>query len=198
MRSVILICGFLIFFLLSCSQEPEPDYLPVNFTVNTQMLGASYNSQLVPFGIDYPRAVQVVDPTELLNLRESIQADTNAYFKIELLDLKRSTSGMVVTVSSIDSLETVSKILDDNYLEQLKTTFSTQSVIRNKVSINNISTVQFIVTSEDYVNIKLFLIFEPSIFQVDYFIRSDQYYELLEQIESSIGSISRKKTEEKR
>ncbi|MBT4033445.1 MAG: hypothetical protein HOE61_01705 [Candidatus Marinimicrobia bacterium] len=112
--------------------------------------------------------------------------------------MKRSTSGMVVTVSSIDSLETVSKILDDNYLEQLKTTFSTQSVIRNKVSINNISTVQFIVTSEDYVNIKLFLIFEPSIFQVDYFIRSDQYYELLEQIESSIGSISRKKTEEKR
>jgi hypothetical protein len=66
------------------------------------------------------------------------------------------------------------------------------------VSINKIPTIQFIVTSENYINIKLFLILEPSTIQVDYFIPSHQYSEKLEQIESSIGSISHKKKEEKK
>ena len=193
-----LICGVLLFSVLSCSPEPEPDYLPVNFTVNQQILGLSYISSQVPFSIDYPLDVQAVDSVDIMNFRESIQADTNAYFKIELLDMKRSTAGMVVTVSLIDSAETASRILNDNYLEQLKTTFNTESIIRNKVSINKIPTIQFIVTSENYINIKLFLILEPSSIQVDYFIPSHQYSEKLEQIESSIGSISHKKKEEKK
>lgn len=198
MRSLTLIYGILLLCLLSCSQDPKQDYLPVNFTVNAEMLGTSYHSQLPSFSIAYPVDVQVVDSIEILNLRESIHADTNAYFKIELLDMKRFASGLVMTVSLIDSLESVSKVLEDNYLEKLKATFSTNSVTRNLVSINQIPTIQFIVTSESVINIKLFMLFEPNIIQVDYFIRSDQYYALLEQIESSIGSISHNSKEEKK
>jgi len=198
LRSLTLIYGILLLCLLSCSQDPKQDYLPVNFTVNAEMLGTSYHSQLPSFSIAYPVDVQVVDSIEILNLRESIHADTNAYFKIELLDMKRFASGLVMTVSLIDSLESVSKVLEDNYLEKLKATFSTNSVTRNLVSINQIPTIQFIVTSESVINIKLFMLFEPNIIQVDYFIRSDQYYALLEQIESSIGSISHNSKEEKK
>ena len=198
MRFLTLICGILGLCLLSCSQDLKHDYLPVDFTVNADMLGTSYHSQHPSFSIDYPRDVHIVDSIEVLNFRESIQADTNAYLKITLLDMKRADSGLVVTISLIDSLESASNILDDSYLEQLKTTFSTNSVIRNEVSINQIPTIQFIVTSKDLINIKLFMLFEPNIIQVDYFIRSDQYYALLEQIESSIGSISRNYKEEKK
>ena len=198
MRSRLLIRSFPILLVLACSPTAEPDYLPVEFSVNADLLGESFYSPLLSFSIDYPLEVQVVDSAEILNLQESIQADTNAYFKIDLLDMKHSSRGMVITVSIIDSIETVSKILNDHYLEQLKTTFNTRAIIRNQVSINKIHAVQFIVTAEDYVNIKLFMLFEPRIIQVDYFIPGHQYYELLEQIESSIGSISHKKKEEKK
>ncbi len=198
MSSRLLSWSFSVLFVLSCSPTAEPDYLPVDFSVNADLLGESFYSHLLSFSIDYPLEVQVVDSAEILNLQESIQADTNAYFKIDLLDMKHSSRGMVITVSIIDSIETVSKILNDHYLEQLKTTFNTRAIIRNQVSINKIHAVQFIVTAEDYVNIKLFMLFEPRIIQVDYFIPGHQYYELLEQIESSIGSISQKKKEEKK
>ena len=198
MRSRLLIRSFPILLVLTCSPTAEPDYLPVEFSVNADLLGESFYSHLLSFSIDYPLEVQVVDSAEKLNFQESIRADTNAYFKIDLLDMNHSSRGMVITVSIIDSIETVSKILNDHYLEQLKTTFNTQAIKRNQVSINNIHTVQFIVTSEEYINIKLFMLLKPSIIQVDYFIPDHQYYELLEQIESSIGSISHKKKEEKK
>ncbi len=198
MRSHFAFCGFIILSVLSCSPKADPDYLPVEFSVNADVLGESFSYSLLSFSLNYPRDVQPVDSAAFLNFQESVKADTNGYFKIELLDMKQSTQGTAVTISKIDSNEILTKILNDNYLEQLKATFDTQAIIRNTVSINNIPTVQFIVTSKDYIIIKLFLLFEPNFIQVDYFIPSHQYYELLDQIESSMGSISHKSKEERK
>jgi len=198
MRLYNLSYGIFYLLIMACSQQAQPEYQAIDFTVNEAVLGTSYLSESIPFNLRYPMDVQAVDSTDFLTIRESVNSDTNAYFMMKLLDIKRSTSGSVVTISIIDRLEEKSKILDDQYMEQLKTTFNTNSVIRNKVLINNIPSIQFIVTAEDYINIKLFLLFEPNIFQIDYFIPSGQYYELLEQVESSIGSISLKNNKEKK
>ena len=182
--------------LLNCTPPPETEYKPVGFDVNLELLNKARQISDTPFTIQTPLIMQPVDSLSFANYYSAIATDTNAYISLELENLSAADNGAVIMISRLVNPADSVRIFEPGYIHQLQATFQTNSVQRDKISINGIRAVQFIITSADYVNFKLFLLVETSQIQIDYFIPAALYQDLVEHIQSSIGSIIPKHTKE--
>ena len=170
----------------------------MEFDVNQELLYIAPTSSDLPFTIQMPTIMQNADSLTFANYYSAIAADTGAYIDLELENLFATDNGAVVMISRLVNLADSVLVMEPDYIDQLKTTFQTDSVQRDKIYVNGIRAVQFIITSASYVNFKLFLILENSQVQVDYFIPVTLYQDLIEHIQSSIGSIIPKLTKERK
>ncbi len=196
LKRISILVITLCILVFACAPENQDEYEPVSFDVNQELLKEAPILRQLPFSMQTPLDMQDADSLDVANVNASMAADTNAFTKLELRRLSQSQAGSVIMISQLLNPRDTNMIFTDDYLERLKESFHTNSVHRDKLSINGIRTLQFIITSPEYVTFKLFLLFEKAVFQIDYFIPGNLYEAQIEHVQSTIGSILPKHTKE--
>jgi hypothetical protein len=79
--------------------------------------------------------------------------------------------------------------IDSTYYNVVVDNFKTKNINQGKFKINGIKTIQYIITAQEIVLIKLIFNIKGFYYQLDYIIPLSNYEEKLRSIESSIGSI---------
>ncbi|MEE9573442.1 MAG: hypothetical protein V3W20_10370, partial [Candidatus Neomarinimicrobiota bacterium] len=165
------------------------EFQNIVFNVNTNLLSAKrflINNKLeLRIPIDYHK----INDDTFLTVKKTIESDSTAFFKMSLLSVFNSPNGSYLLISKIISDKNVFEEVDSNYYELLVENIKTRNIDIGNVKINGINVIQYLITTNDTVIIKLILNVKDSYYQIDYIIPLEIYEKELKFIESSIGSI---------
>jgi len=190
--------SLIIILLLSticCSSDNKIDdeFAIVDFNVNKNLLSD------IPVIVDnilqitFPLDFNTIDANNFQKIKTAIDSDTNSFFQLSLLTVLNSSSGCSAILSKIISENYVFDELDSTYYNLLADNLKTDNIIKSKIKINGIKTVQYIIITPEIVIIKLIINKQELFYQFDFIIPLSNYEEKLRSIESSIGSIIDKK-----
>ncbi len=193
---------FVLMFLLasvSCSSESKQNdkFVEIEFNVDNKLL--SDKSKIVDgnFDIHYPEGFNSIVGNNFNRIKATIDSDSTSYFPLSLLSIHNTVSGSSSILSKIQATSEVFNKLDSNYTKLLSKNFNTKNINQSHIKINGIKTIQYIITTNEIVLLKLIFKVMENYYQLDYIIPLTEYEKELKSIESSIGSII-KKTEVKR
>jgi hypothetical protein len=186
---------FSIFFLISCNGD---DFNQKNdalkFYVDNSLLADSIFLENSNVLLRPPLGWEPISEIDFEKLSKSIKSEDNI-FDIHLSNTYRSIDGALMIISSIQSKADNFGYIPIDYKELLIQQFSTEDIYSLKLSINQISVLQYLINTDKFVIIRIFISSNPN-YQIDYIIPRNIYEKELMKIESSIGSII-KKTEDK-
>lgn len=189
-KNIILLL-VMLFQSIGCTYENKgsDEFQNIVFNVNTKLLSAErffINNKLeLRMPIDYHQ----IDDDKFLTVKETIESDSAAFFKMSLLSVFNSPNGSYSIISKIVSDNNIFEEVDSAYYALLAENFKTKNINIGKVKINGINAIQYLITTNDTVIIKLILNVKDSYYQIDYIIPLEIYEKELKFIESSIGSI---------
>jgi hypothetical protein len=181
----------IVFSVVSCgsTNQTQNKFKRVDFAVDLDLLSQFPAVVEEAFEICFPEDFVELDELNFKVLKSAIDSDSTSFFPLSLQSVYQSQDGCASLLSRIVSDVEVFDKLGSEYSILLTENFSTDNVHRGKLRINNINTVQYIVTNSDIVLIKLLFLVNRSYFQLDYIIPFTVYESKLKSIESSIGSI---------
>ena len=181
----------MLFSMISCSNSIKltDDFNEVVFNVDENLLADTPVMIDNNFRIKYPLDFNEIDGINFQTIKTTIDSDTKSFFQMSLLVANNSLKGSSSILSKILSEKNVFNELDSNYYNLLVDNFGTKNVNKGKIKINGIKTIQYIITTPEFVLIKLIFYLKGFYYQLDYIIPFSIYEENLRSIESSIGSI---------
>jgi hypothetical protein len=187
----IIVLSVILFQSFGCTHENKKsdDFQNIVFDVNTNLLSTKrsiINNKLeLRMPIDYSK----IDDDKFLIVKKTIESDSAAFFNMALLSVFNSPNGSYSVISKIVSDKNVFEEVDSTYYALLVENFKTENITIGKVKINGIDAIQYLISTNDTVIIKLILCVKDSYYQIDYIIPLEIYEKELRSIESSIGSI---------
>lgn len=187
----IIVLSVILFQSFGCTHENKryDDFQNIVFDVNTNLLSTKKsiinNNIELRMPIDYSK----IDDDKFLIVKETIESDSAAFFNMALLNVFNSPNGSYTVISKIVSDKNVFEEVDSTYYALLVENFKTKNITIGKVRINGIDAIQYLISTNDTVIIKLILCVKDSYYQIDYIIPLEYYEKELRSIESSIGSI---------
>lgn len=191
----IIVLSVILFQSFGCTHENKrsDDFQNIVFDVNTNLLSTKrsiINNKLeLRMPIDYSK----IDDDKFHIVKKTIESDSAAFFNMALLNVFNSPNGSYSVISKIVSDKNVFEEVDSTYYALLTEISKAKNIIKSKVKVNGIDVIQYIISTNDKVMIKLILNVENSFYQIDYIIPLKYYEKELRSIESSIGSIFKTK-----
>ena len=181
----------LLLSTISCSPDNKINdgFTEVVFNVDSNLLSKTPVTIENIFQITYPSDFNKIDDINFQKIKTVIESDTASFFRLSPLTVYKSSSGSTSILSKIISEENVFNKIDTTYYNLLANNFEIKKVNQGKIIINGIKTIQYIITTQEIVLIKLIFILKGFYYQLDYIIPLSIYKENLRSIESSIGSI---------
>ncbi len=188
-KSILLIVS--LFSTIGCVSENKinDEFTKIEFDINTNLLSETPETIDNVFQITFPLDFNKIDDINFQKIKTSIDSDTTSFFQLSLLAVYNSINGGSSILSKIISKKDVFNEIDSTYYNLLVVNFRTKNINRSKIKINGIKTIQYIITTEEVVLIKLILNIRGFYYQLDYISPLSIYKEKLKSIESSIGSI---------
>ena len=180
--------------LIGCNSEDNSNLKLVeniNIFVDYDKLSSNYNfsdsSTIFNPPINWTRSSK--DAIEAFNKKLN---DNDNVIDINVEDSFISDDGSFVLISRINSNESNFNYIPKDYLELMKEQFSVDSIIHYTFNVNNILVRQYLITLENIMIFKIF-IENNNNFELDFFLSKELYNNQIKSIESSIGSIKRRK-----
>ena len=142
------------------------------------------------FSIYLPINWSPFDSNNFIQLQRAIETNENI-IQLELVDGYQSKDLATCIISKVKTNKDDFSYIPENYIEILKSQFSTENINVSQIDINNTPIRQFIISNDNHTVIKLFISGVQN-YQVDYIIPRGVYEAELGKIESSIGTITNK------
>jgi hypothetical protein len=176
---------------ISCSSDNKIDdgFTEIAFNVDENLLSNTPEMIENIFQVKFPVDFNKIDDINFQAIKTAIDSDTTSFFQLSLLAVYKSLSGSSSILSKIISDKNVFNEIDSTYYNMVVDNFRTKNINQGKIKINGIKTVQYIITAQEVVLIKLLINVKGFYYQLDYIIPLSKYEEKLRGIESSIGSI---------
>jgi hypothetical protein len=176
---------------ISCSSDNKIDdgFTEIVFNVDENLLSNTPEMIENIFQVKFPVDFNKIDDINFQAIKTAIDSDTTSFFQLSLLAVYKSLSGSSSILSKIISDKNVFNEIDSTYYNMVVDNFRTKNINQGKIKINGIKTVQYIITAQEVVLIKLIINVKGFYYQLDYIIPLSKYEEKLRGIESSIGSI---------
>ncbi len=181
----------LLLSTISCSSDNNihDGFTEIAFNVDTSLLSNTPEMIENIFQIKFPVDFNKIDDINFQAIKTVIDSDTTSFFPLSLLAVYKSSSGSSSILSKILSDKNVFNEIDSTYYNMVVDNFKTKNINQGKFKINGIKTIQYIITAQEIVLIKLIFNIKGFYYQLDYIIPLSNYEEKLRSIESSIGSI---------
>ncbi len=181
----------LLLSTISCSSNNKIDngFTEIVFNVDTNLLSNTPEMIENIFQIRFPVDFNKIDDINFQAIKTAIDSDTTSFFQLSLLAVYKSLIGSSSILSKILSDKNVFNEIDSTYYNMVVDNFKTKNINQGKFKINGIKTIQYIITAQEIVLIKLIFNIKGFYYQLDYIIPLSNYEEKLRSIESSIGSI---------
>lgn len=189
----ILIFSGLYLNMVSCENTQHktiPENKDLSFNINHNLLNKIPLINEDGFTIYTPINWVAFDSTSIIQLKRAIETNENV-IQLELVGSYQSKDLATCIISKISSNKEEFQYIPENYIEILKSQFSTENINVSQIDINNTPVRQFIISNHNYTVIKLFISGIQN-YQVDYIIPRGVYEAELGKIESSIGTITNK------
>jgi len=187
----ILISSGLYLNMVSCENTQHktiPKNKDLSFNINHNLLN---NTPLINddgFTIYTPINWVAFDSTSIIQLKRAIETNENV-IQLELVGGYQSKDFATCIISKVITNKEEFQYIPENYIEILKSQFSTENINVSQIDINNTPVRQFIISNNNHTVIKLFISGVQN-YQVDYIIPRGVYESELGKIESSIGTIT--------
>jgi len=181
----------LLLSTISCSSNNKIDngFTEISFNVDENLLSNTPEMIENIFQIKFPVDFNKIDDINFQAIKTAIDSDTTSFFQMSLIAVYKSLSGSTSILSKILSDKNVFNEIDSTYYNVVVDNFKTKNINQGKFKINGIKTIQYIITAQEIVLIKLIFNIKGFYYQLDYIIPLSNYEEKLRSIESSIGSI---------
>jgi hypothetical protein len=187
-----LLILILIFMFGGCSESTQnysDDYPEMEFQVNSELLSDTL-TQISEFEFNLPLNWSKVNSDQFSAINKIFYNDTLLNnFKI-LNGYQNNNSLILIAVT--DSTNK-SKIIN-NFSNELEKTFKRSSINFSKFRISDIEVSQFIATNETHTSFHLFLNLD-AFYLIEFLIPLETYKQQIQMIESTIGTITKRKQE---
>ena len=160
----------------------------LSFKIDHNLLNKTPFKNNEGFSIYLPINWSPFDSNNFIQLQSAIEANENV-IQLELVGGYQSKDFATCIISKVKTNE--DNYIPDNYIEILKSQFSTENINVSQIDINNTPVRQFIISNNNHTVIKLFISGVQN-YQVDYIIPREVYEAVLGKVESSIGTITNK------
>jgi len=192
-KYILVICS--LFSTIGCQSDNtiNGEFIKIEFDINKSLLSAIPVTIENAFHVTYPVDFTEIDKTDFKMIKTAIESDSTSFFQLSPIAVYKSSGGSTSILSKIISEEEVFDKIDTTYYNVLANNFETRYIEQSKIKINGINTIQYIITTTEVVLIKLIFHVRDFYYQLDYIIPISIYEEKLKSIESSIGSIHKKK-----
>ncbi|SVB38862.1 uncharacterized protein METZ01_LOCUS191716, partial [marine metagenome] len=134
-----------------------------------------------------PRSFYAIGDEELTLLKNHLENQPNAIFTTSVLGAFTDSVGSTIIVSEISNANVLEK-LDDKFNDALSAAWGGEKPIRSQFTINDLPVVHFQLFNDRVVNVKLFVLINP-VFQLDFIVRRDVYFDYQTSIESLFGTL---------
>lgn len=189
--SFIFSCLFIN--MISCKDtqnNSKAENKNLSFNINYDLLNKTPLKNDEGFSIYLPINWIAFDSTKSFQLKQALETNENL-IPLELVGGYQSKDLSTCIISKINSNREEFQYIPENYIEILKSQFSTENINVSHIEINNKPVRQFIISNNKHTVIKLFISGSQN-YQVDYIIPREVYETELGKIESSIGTITNK------
>ena len=160
----------------------------LSFKIDHNLLSKTPLKNNEEFSIYLPINWSPFDSNNFIQLQRAIEINENV-IQLELVGGYQSKDLATCIISKVKTNE--DNYIPENYIEILKSQFSTENINVSQIDINNTPVRQFIISNKSHTVIKLFISGVQN-YQVDYIIPREIYEAELDKIESSIGTITNK------
>ena len=160
----------------------------LSFKIDHNLLNKTPLKNNEEFSIYLPINWAPFDSNNFIQLQRAIEANENV-IQLELIGGYQSKDFATCIISKVKTKE--DNYIPENYIEILKSQFSTENINVSQIDINNAPVRQYIVSNNHHTVIKLF-ISGAQHYQLDYIIPREVYEAELIKVESSIGTITNK------
>ncbi len=194
----IIRAGALLVALLcvvSCSgqSDAEDAFLPAEFDTRQDLLSGQVLIDST-FFMQAPLAWADLDTGSFNVVREAISNDTAAFFTLEPIRIMSSPAGASCIISKIADNLSVFESLNEDFKGKLKLTSQSENVTKGSFSVGGVRVVQYRVITPDLIAFKLFCLVDTGYYQIDYLLPAGLYEGEIRKVESSIGSITSRRT----
>ena len=162
----------------------------LSFKIDHNLLNKTPLKNNEEFSIYLPINWSPFDSNNFIQLQRAIETNENV-IQLELVDGYQSKDFATCIISKVITIKNSFEYIPENYIEILKSQFSTENINVSQIDINNTQVRQFIISNNNHTVIKLFILGIQN-YQVDYIIPRGVYEAELGKIESSIGTITNK------
>ena len=160
----------------------------LSFKIDHNLLNKTPLKNNEEFSIYLPINWAPFDSNNFIQLQRAIEANENV-IQLELIGGYQSKDFATCIISKVKTNE--DNYIPENYIDILKSQFSTENINVSQIDINNTPVRQFIISNHHHTVIKLFISGVQN-YQVDYIIPRGVYEAELGKIESSIGTLINK------
>ncbi len=186
------ICALTAIALLGCGRKKnqETELPSLQFKVDHKLLSEAIqlDSGLT---ISFPKDWSTVPEAAFEQMRQSAAIDTTLPFRINLREVRQSTTGALVAVSLITDHRNVFADLDSSYDRKLEALFGGEKLDKTSFQLNGLPTLQYRLIGPDLVAFRIICAVTDKYFLTDFIIPRSVYDQEVRKIESCIGSISR-------
>ena len=172
--------------LVSCSKDSVPEKFP-KMELQTDLDLLSEKTVFNNLSLRIPRSFYAIGDEELVLLKNGLENQPNAIFTTVVLDAFIDSVGSTIIVSEISNANVLEK-LDDEFNDALSAAWDEEKPIRSQFTINDLPVVHYQLFNDRVVNVKIF-VFNNSVFQLDFIVRRDVYFEYQTSIESLLGTL---------
>ena len=162
----------------------------LSFKIDHNLLNKTPLKNNEKFSIYLPINWSPFDSNNFIKLQRAIEANENV-IQLELVGGYQSEDLATCIISKVSSNKEEFQYIPENYIEILKSQFSTENINVSQIYINNTPVRQFIISNNNHTVIKLFISGLQN-YEVDYIIPRGVYKAELGKVESSIGTITNK------
>ena len=186
---VLLLC-ILLAGQLGCQRKSGSDqqFPPLEFVMDASLLAGPSIIDSV-FSICFPSDWHALPDSSFQVLRQVIEQDTTAYFKLSLLSARRAENGSLCAVSRILAEAAPFRRLDALYDGILKDGLDATEVARGTFSINGARIIQYRIINDEQIIFKLFSNVRETYYQIDFLMPKTAYEAEIRKVESSLGSL---------
>ncbi len=182
--------SLLIVGQMGCQRKSSTDreFPPLEFVMDAGLLAAPSIIDSA-FSIRFPGDWHALPDSSFQVLRQVIEQDTAAYFKLSLLSARRAENGSLCAVSRLLAEAAPFRRLDALYDGILKDGLDATEVARGSFSINGARTVQYRIINNEQIIFKLFSNVRETYYQIDFLMPKTAYETEIRKVESSLGSL---------
>jgi hypothetical protein len=182
----------LVLILGGCSkpdQKSKTEYPQIEFQINSELISHSL-TQISEFEFNLPLNWNKVSP-------DQFNAINKIFINDSLLKVFNFSNGFqfnnsLLLIAVTDSSNKLNIL--NSFSNELEKTFNKNSINFNKFSISDIEVSQFIATNETHTSFHLFLNLD-AFYLIEFLIPLETYEQQIQAIESTIGTITKRKQE---